>query len=274
MFEPTKCAVNSFSDHVIRKEKNYDYTWCGLNVDVHEHKDFYELFILAGDDSYHYHNGQVVRLNKNVIYFFKPGESHGLHKVTPQSVHFSFFAKEEFFERFFQENRFFKNLFDRKTYLYCELTDVEYEYLYKLVSALTHQDNEYQKVSLFLYNFISLLMMHNEGGGIGAKNDYVMDVIEKMNNYTFLTTKIQDIYEMYPVARCTLIKEFKEFTGLTIIQYQKKQKLTYAAQLLMNSEYQIGEIAQILEFDSLSHFFRIFKEQYGVTPKEYRKLRK
>lgn len=78
----------------------------------------------------------------------------------------------------------------------------------------------------------------------------------------------------YPIARCTLIKEFKEYTGMTIVQYQRKQKMTYAAQLLIDSDYQITEIADILEFDSFSHFLRVFKEQYGETPKEYRKQRR
>ena len=272
-FNPEHCAHNYFEDHVLRRGNNYDYVWCGLDVDVHKHEDFYELFILAGDDSFHYHDGKATQISRNTMYFFKPGESHGLCKATPQSVHFSFFAKASFFNRFFEENSFLQSAFGRKTCLSCEMTDVEYEYIYKLANSLTHQDNEYQKVSLFLYNAISLLMLYNETGQGEAKNDYVIDLVEKMNNYTHLTTKIKEIYGQYPVARCTLIKEFKKYTGMTIAQYQTKQKLTYAAQLLVNSEYQITEIAEILEFDSFSHFLRIFKEQYGITPKEYRKNR-
>ena len=80
-------------------------------------------------------------------------------------------------------------------------------------------------------------------------------------------------YGQYPVAKCKLIKEFKEYTGMTIIQYQQKQKLAYAAQLLANADYQITRIAEIVGFDSLSHFLRIFKEEYTMTPKEYRKSR-
>lgn len=272
-FNPQHCVSNHFKDHVLRRGHNYDYVWCSVDVDVHRHEDFYELFILAGDDSYHFYDGQEQKISRNTMCFFKPGESHGICKATPQSVHFSFFAKASFFQRFFEENSFLQNVFARKSFISCELTDVEYEYIYRLANLLMHQDNEYQKVSLFLYNAISLLMLHNEVGQSEAKNDYVVDLVEKMNNYTYLTTKIQDIYGHYSVGKGTLIKEFKKYTGMTIVQYQKKQKLTYATQLLVNSDYQITEIASILEFDSFSHFLRIFKEQYGVTPKEYRKNR-
>lgn len=272
-FNLERCAKNHFEDHVLRKEKDYDYVWCAADVDVHTHEDFYELFILAGGDYYHYYNGEEKRIGRNTVYFFKPGQSHGIYRATPQSVHFSFFAKKSFFNRFFEENPFLRNCFGRKDCLSCRLTDVEYAYIYKLANQLVRQDDEYQKVCLFLYNVITLLMFRNETAPNEAKNDYVVDLVTKLNNYTYLTTRVQEIYGQYPVAKCKLIKEFKEYTGMTIIQYQQKQKLAYAAQLLANADYQITRIAEIVGFDSLSHFLRIFKEEYTMTPKEYRKSR-
>ena len=272
-FHPERCARNRFEDHVLRLGNDYDYVWCAADVDVHTHEDFYELFILAGGDFYHYHNGEERRIGRNTVYFFKPGESHGIVRATPQSVHFSFFAKASFFQRFFEENAFLRNAFGRKTCLSCRLTDVEYAYVYKLANSLVRQGDEHQRVSMFLYNVITLLMLRNDIRQNEAKNDYVVDLVTRLNDYTYLTTKVQDIYGHYPVAKCKLIKEFKEYTGMTIVQYQKKQKLAYAAQLLTNSDYQITRIAEMVGFESFSHFLRIFKEEYRMTPKEYRKAR-
>lgn len=273
-FDPRHAPKNHFENHVIRPGNSYDYVWCQVDVDVHTHEDFYELLLPAGGPYYHYHNGQEEKISRNTVFFFMPGETHGLCKASPQSVHFSFFAKHSFFSRFFEENPFLKNVFGSETFCRCELTDVEYDYIYKLANLLMYQESEYRKVSLFLYNVLSLMMLHNEMGQKEPKKDFVLDLVEKLNNYTYLTTRVHDIYDQYPVARCTLIKDFKDYTGMTIVQYQKKQKLTYATQLLTNSDCQITEIAEILEFDSLSHFLRIFKEQYGLTPKEYRKIKK
>ena len=72
-FNLERCAKNHFEDHVLRKEKDYDYVWCAADVDVHTHEDFYELFILAGGDYYHYYNGEEKRIGRNTVYFFKPG---------------------------------------------------------------------------------------------------------------------------------------------------------------------------------------------------------
>ena len=82
-FHPERCARNHFEDHVLRLENEYDYVWCAADVDVHTHEDFYELFILAGGDFYHYCDGEERRIGRNTVYFFKPGESHGIFRATP-----------------------------------------------------------------------------------------------------------------------------------------------------------------------------------------------
>lgn len=269
-FHPKNCIKRTFAEHMLGKLDNYGYFWCKTDADVHAHEDFYELFFTCGD-FYHWHEGKQEQIGKNVMYFFKPGARHGLCRATQEGVCFNFFAKAEFFERFFEENAFLRNVLKKDTYRSCVLTDVEYEYIYKLASMLMHQRNEYQKVTLFLYNAISMLILHNEQEQSGGENNFVLDLVEKMNNFTFLTVKVQEIYGLYPIARCALIKDFKEYTGMTIAQYQKKQRLVYAAQLLLNSEYQITEIAEKVGFDSFSHFLRIFKEEYGLTPREYKK---
>ena len=270
-FDPEKCLDYYFEEKSQQAERGYDYLWCSIDSCMHKHVDFYELFFVTGGSPCHYYNGQQQNLEKNWLFFFKPGEQHQLYAKPFQSAHFTFFAKTEYFERFFRKNPLFQDVFGEKKCISCKMTDEEFNYIFMLTNSLTHQENEEQRISMLLYNTLSILMMHNSTDNRKKETKYVEDLVAKMNNYTYLTTKIQDIYNEYPVARCTLIQEFKKCTGMTIVQYQKKMKMEYAAQLLLNSGYQITEIAQILEFESLSHFLRIFKEQYGMTPKEYRK---
>ena len=174
-------------------------------------------------------------------------------------------------EKFFADHTLLKDVFADKKYLCYEMTDAEFEYIYRLANDLTHKQDEYEAVSLFLYNIISLLKRNKEKEQTCWQNSFVVDLVKKFDNYKFLNHKMDAIYRHYPIARCTLIKEFKQHTGMTIVQYQRKAKLLYASQLLINSGYTVMEIAGKLGFDSLSHFLRIFKQEYGMTPKEYRK---
>ena len=44
-----------------------------------------------------------------------------------------------------------------------------------------------------------------------------------------------------------------------------------AQSLLENTEYNIGEIAEIVGYDNPLYFSRVFKKEYGVSPAQYRK---
>ena len=262
-----------FEEQSSKKGADYDYLWCGYDTNQHKHMDFYELSFVSSGNPIHYYKGEQKELKKKSMFFFKPGETHRLYTEPFEATHFTFFAKPSFFERFFGEYPIFENVFGEEKFIECEMTDTEYEYMSMLANNLTHSEEEYVSICLLLYNALSILRMHNSINQKMASrgNRYVIDLIEKMNNTTYLDKKIQDIYREYPIARCTLIKEFKEYTGMTIAQYQKKQKLAYATQLLNTSDCQITNVAMVLGFDSLSHFVRIFKEEYGMSPKEYRK---
>ena len=62
----------------------------------------------------------------------------------------------------------------------------------------------------------------------------------------------------------------KKYTGMTIISYAQQLRLRAAAELLEQTDDSITEISSRLGFENRSYFYRIFRDQYGVTPAEYR----
>lgn len=67
-----------------------------------------------------------------------------------------------------------------------------------------------------------------------------------------------------------LSRIFREQTGMTIMQYVRKEKISLAKNQLIYSPYALEEIAYYLGFGSQSHFGKIFKEETGMTPRQYR----
>ena len=61
-----------------------------------------------------------------------------------------------------------------------------------------------------------------------------------------------------------------KFTGLCLFDYSMNFCMKKAADELVHSEKTIGEIANGLHFSNRTHFYKLFKEKYGVTPKEFR----
>ena len=261
-----------FAEKSNRGEKDYDYLWCGTDTDLHCHEDFYELFIVMGGTIKHEYNGTTQIIKKKQMFFFKPGETHKISKDTAASFHFSFIAKESFFERWFNDYPIFKGIFQGKKYVSCEMRDVEFDFIYKMLNTMTHQQDEEHKVTLFLFNALSFFMLNEEHKKkTGDVLSHVLDIVEKINNYTYLTCKASEIYKNYPIAQCTLIREFKNYTGKTITQYQREQKMVYAARMLIYQGCSVTDVSEQLHFESFSHFLHTFKQYYGVTPKEYRK---
>lgn len=63
----------------------------------------------------------------------------------------------------------------------------------------------------------------------------------------------------------------KEKTGKTFLDLVQSQKMIESASLLRNTEKSIEDIAYQVGYDSLSFFYRKFKEFYGLTPTKFRK---
>ena len=63
----------------------------------------------------------------------------------------------------------------------------------------------------------------------------------------------------------------KNVTGKTLVAYLQSKKLDYAKTLLLTTNYSVLEISSLLNYDSLSYFIRIFKQEFGLTPFKFRK---
>ncbi len=70
------------------------------------------------------------------------------------------------------------------------------------------------------------------------------------------------------MSHSTLYRKVKSITGLTPVEFTRKIKLNKAKQLLMSEEVDPAEIPFLTGFNSSAYFRRVFKKEFGVTPKE------
>lgn len=69
---------------------------------------------------------------------------------------------------------------------------------------------------------------------------------------------------------CYLSLLFKKETGMTITGFLRSRRVEAAENMLMYSDASYPEISSYLSFCSQSYFIRIFREQTGYTPREFR----
>ena len=62
----------------------------------------------------------------------------------------------------------------------------------------------------------------------------------------------------------------KKYTGKRLFDYSMTFTMKYAAKQLLETNKTAAQIAADLQFTNRTHFYRLFKEHFGVTPKEYK----
>lgn len=73
------------------------------------------------------------------------------------------------------------------------------------------------------------------------------------------------------ISESECLRCFRTTIGTTPIQYLKQYRIQQAAQLLTDTEEKVSEIATRCGFQDMSYFTRVFREQMGIVPTQYRK---
>ena len=87
-----------------------------------------------------------------------------------------------------------------------------------------------------------------------------------LNLYTVL--KVSDISKSFFVSEATLSSRFKKETGLSVIEYIHKRKIS-EAKLLLRAGLSPSEVATTLCYYDYAHFAHTFKRISGVTPRAF-----
>ena len=102
--------------------------------------------------------------------------------------------------------------------------------------------------------------------------DKVLETIEKNLDNGDLT--VEDIASEVNMSRSVFFKKLKTLTGLSPIEFLRQIRMKRAAQLIETEEYNMAQIAYMVGINDSHYFSKCFKQQYGITPTEYKESRK
>ena len=98
----------------------------------------------------------------------------------------------------------------------------------------------------------------------------VTQCISYIENHLHEPIRIATLAEVTGLNSTYLSTLFKKETGQTVSGYVLARRMEAAENMLKFSSFSYAEIAAILAFSSQSHFIRVFKQETGYTPREYR----
>ena len=91
-----------------------------------------------------------------------------------------------------------------------------------------------------------------------------------MQNHVETRLDMPEVAEYLHISYSSFRHIFKQFTGLSPLQYYMNIKIQRAKDLLRSTSIPIKEISYILNFETSEYFTKLFKKKTGLTPSQFR----
>jgi AraC-like DNA-binding protein len=96
---------------------------------------------------------------------------------------------------------------------------------------------------------------------------------DEAEGWESLRNAIHKLHSRCPCHPSHLCKSFRHYYGETPTDFINRLRLRKAVRALGETDAKVAAVSSELGFDSLSHFHRLFKRHYGLTPAAYRRMR-
>ena len=98
----------------------------------------------------------------------------------------------------------------------------------------------------------------------------IRSILDELDRRFAQEISLSELAERYHVSTSCLTRHFREYVGMSPMQYITQSRLTLAKYLLMNTDQPVSQVATACGFKDASNFIRRFKEQFGCSPLQFR----
>lgn len=262
-------------------------TW---SYPVHNH-DHFEIILVEEGEGVHEINGSKMQYKKGSIFMLTPDDYHQFVIDRP-----TVFLYLKFTDHFFHKDH---NIQDRSQWLHKVETilyqpnPIEAEVQYsdsdrELIFFLARQvEREVVNERCYSEDIMadclgtilsvmarSVCYLPDHGKRVQATNsskvNQIINHIRK-NVYQASMVKVKALADHFNMSENYISAYFKKHTGESLRTYIQKYRLNLAKYRLKKGDDTISEIAFDLGFFDESHLTKLFKQEFGLTPREYRK---
>ncbi|MDD3367636.1 MAG: AraC family transcriptional regulator [Lachnospiraceae bacterium] len=247
--------------------------------DPHVH-DYYELYYMWEGECRYFLHDQVYHMKKGDFLLVPPGDHHrsaydakGFHDrcviyFSPDKIDYKVFKcfsvtkdtllKPKFFHASAQVQPGVQERMLRlhaEFSLHDEVADLKIHYLF-------------QELVIFLKENCTAVTEERESSDAEQALEAAAKYIT--SNFT-QDLNLEDVANVAGLTPTYFSKRFKELTGLGFKEYLNHIRLKQASAMLRESNLPINEIALQCGFTGSNYFGDVFRNHFGVSPREYRK---
>jgi len=287
---PLNTVVKYFKVNYIKYSEMFLYRDEGVHIHIHNMEyeyhthDFWEFFIVTEGSGRHNLNGVASVVNKNELYLIRPFDQHSFRPLKKDgaaavSQHLNVMATDGNIAAIAGaiSNGLYETLKAGQIPLHCLLDEHalrSFMRTWEIIRALPNGETD-KAVALIKILFFEALkylyynsVFHNE-----LYPAWLNEFVAKMKRPDNIGLNVDELSRLSNFSHIHLARLFKQFTGETLVDYFVKAKMDYAATLLKTTDIKLLDISSNIGYTSLSHFLRLFKKLYGMTPTEYRRAK-
>lgn len=256
---------------------------------LHNHNFFEILYVYRGrclnmmrEKDLELSEGDLVLLNPNALHApFAPREEDLVVNIILkpsvfEDIMLSLIADNKLFSNFFVNYLYHINM--TTSFLYFP-KDEQYPVKFiidMLIREYLAHDICYTNVmqSILVQLFATLARSYRKSCQIEVedreKSQLVVDIISHINRNT-ATVTLKSLSEQFQYSSSYISKLIFSYTGKNFSEIIHFLRLDRAKKYLENSDLTINEISREVGFSDANYFYKVFKNQFEISPSEYRK---
>ena len=124
---------------------------------------------------------------------------------------------------------------------------------------------------VYLFELLYLLKFGNFTPLVQEINDKrINDIINYINTNYATIESIDNVAEFFFISKYHLCRTWKKSLGISLVSYLNMIKIKAACSFIDQGNKKITDIAMKCGFNSSAYFCKVFKEETGLSPREYK----
>ena len=259
-----------------------------VNFPKHRHNYFEMIYMCNGETTHRINGSEPVVLKEGGLLLLGMNAVHEVAKAGREDIAVNFIIKPEFFNSTL-EIVGYGNAIYRSILSELSRGGAGGFLLFNVQGVLPVQNLAENLIWSFLYEKNSSCFRQNVTMGLlfseltdasetFVKSDLYGDIESEISLKTaryiensYAEAKLSDLALKCNLSAVALSKLIKKSTGETFKDLLQKKRLREAEKLIRNSDIPVTEIIYSVGYENTNFFYRLFRENYGCSPKEYRR---
>ena len=251
-------------------------------VEVHHH-DFYEVYYLLSGEVEYWVDGRIIRMQKGDLLLINPLELHRPIVDAGAQVYerIVLWINKEFLESLHRDKMDLSRCFDTSRPNHTHLIRPQASERSMLTAWMGEMVREFYSRELGSYLsayglFVQFMVQLNRMATKDVTpqeetqqlSTLVQNVLSFISDNLGQTMTLESIAAQFYVSKYYLSHAFSREVGVSVYRYILLRRLLLARQQLTAGE-SAGQVCRSCGFSDYTSFYRAFKSEYGISPREF-----